>query len=113
MRLATCVFENDADHPNGGSPFTSTASTKHQLHFSPGSLEVMMGCDVAWKCFRACRFFESSQHPTCPQVRQTRRCTQVSPIRRHSAQPRDVGRSVCTESRCVQGVLMDVSAAES
>src|SRR2546430_15740722 len=36
----------------------------------------------------ACLFFDSSQQPTCPQVRHSRRCTQVSPILRHSSQPR-------------------------
>src|SRR6266508_463772 len=47
--------------------------------------------------FVACRFFESSQHPTCPHVRQRRRCTQLSPIARHSSQPRVVGVAVTTD----------------
>src|SRR5260370_15276346 len=40
----------------------------------------MIGWLVAWKCLVACLFFEESQQPTCPHVRQRRRCTQVSPI---------------------------------
>src|SRR6266568_3100161 len=40
----------------------------------------MSGWLVAWKCLVACLFFEESQQPTCPHVRQRRRCTQLSPI---------------------------------
>jgi len=58
-----------------------------------------MGCCVAWKCLVACRFFESSQQPTCPQVLQSRKCTQVSPSLRHSSQPRLRGRLVRTKSK--------------
>src|SRR4029077_11416688 len=53
-----------------------------------GSIDVIMECCVAWKCLVACRFFESSQQPTCPQVLQSRRWTQVSPSLRYSSQPR-------------------------
>ena len=42
----------------------TTWSMKHQLQSSPDSSEVMIGCCVARKCFVACLFFESSQHPT-------------------------------------------------
>ena len=38
----------------------------------------------------ACRSGEESQHPTWPQVRQSRRCTQRVPSRRHSSQPSGV-----------------------
>src|SRR3712207_7399180 len=41
----------------------------------------------AWKCPVACLFFECSQQPTCPQISQRRRCTQVSPIFRQSSHP--------------------------
>jgi hypothetical protein len=40
----------------------------------------MIGCSVSAACFEACLFFEASQQPTFPQVRQRRRLTQVSPI---------------------------------
>src|SRR4051812_18457476 len=59
----------------------------------------MIGCRVEWKCFVACLFFESSQQPTCPHSRQSRRCTQVSPVLRHSSQPSVFGRSVFTVFR--------------
>jgi len=42
----------------------------------------------AWP--RACRFGEESQQPTFPQVRQSLRCTQGEPARRHSAHPSGV-----------------------
>jgi hypothetical protein len=58
-----------------------------------------MGCCVAWKCLVACRFFESSQQPTCPQVLQSRKCTQVSPSLRHSSQPRLRERLVRTKAK--------------
>ena len=61
-----------------------------------------MGCLVAWKCFVACLFFELSQHPTCPQIRHMRRCTQVSPIFRHSSQPFALGFTFRTSFICVQ-----------
>jgi hypothetical protein len=51
----------------------------------------MTGCRVAWKCRVACRFGESSQHPTWPQVRHKRRCTQREPIFRHSSHPSALG----------------------
>src|SRR5204862_4577287 len=59
----------------------------------------MIGCFVLWKCFVACLFFESSQQPTWPQVRHRRRCTQVSPIFRHSSQPSPRGSPVLTRPR--------------
>jgi len=36
-------------------------------------------------------FGESSQQPTCPQLRQMRRCTHGLPVFRHSSQPRALG----------------------
>src|SRR6185369_17875578 len=69
------------------------SSTKHQPHVSPGSSERMIGCFVLWKCLVACRFFESSQHPTCPQVMHSLRCTQSSPRARHSSHPSVFGRA--------------------
>ena len=41
--------------------------------------------DPAWP--RACRMGDESQHPTCPHVRHSRRCTHGVPSRRHSSQP--------------------------
>src|SRR5258705_13779157 len=54
----------------------------------------MIGCWVAWKCLVAWRFGELSQHPTWPQVRQTRRWTHGDPIARHSSQPSALGVTV-------------------
>src|SRR5690349_21875608 len=51
----------------------------------------MIGWLVVWKCLVACLFFESSQQPTCPQVRQRRRCTQLSPIFKQSSHPLALG----------------------
>src|SRR2546421_4114533 len=61
-----------------------------------------MGWPVAWKCRVACLFFEESQQPTCPQIRHSRRCTQVSPIFRQSSQPFALGVTSRIWSRCVQ-----------
>jgi hypothetical protein len=71
----------------------------------------MIGCWVAWKCLVACRFFESSQQPTCPQVLQSRKWTQVSPSLRHSSQPRLRGRLVRTKSKCRHCVGMTLYRA--
>src|SRR5580692_6741306 len=60
---------------------------KHQPQVSPGSKDFMMGCLVLWKCFVACLFLELSQQPTWPHSRHNRRCTQGSPIFKHSSQP--------------------------
>src|SRR5215211_9436444 len=46
-----------------------------------------MGCSVAWKCFVAWRLGLWSQQPTCPQIRHSLRCIQVSPVLRQSSQP--------------------------
>src|SRR6266852_318045 len=51
----------------------------------------MIGWLVAWKCLVACLFFEESQQPTCPHVRQSRRWTQVSPIFKQSSHPLELG----------------------
>src|SRR5207245_6000551 len=69
---------------------------------SPGSSEVTIGCRVPRKCFVACLLFESSQHPTWPHVRHSRRCTHVSPMARHSSQPAVFGLSVSTKFRWLQ-----------
>ena len=66
----------------------------------------MMGCSVAWKCFVACLFFESSQHPTWPHVMHMRRWTHVSPVSRHSLHPRVPGWTSLTRSRCVHGTVL-------
>src|SRR5882724_11541222 len=75
---------------------------KHQPQRSPGSSERMMGCFVAWKCLVACLFFELSQQPTWPHYLQSRRCTQVSPIFRHSSQPWTFALTLRIWSVCVQ-----------
>src|SRR5207247_2004063 len=64
----------------------------------------MIGCFVLWKCFVACLFFDWSQQPTCPQVRQSRRWTQSSPIFKHSSQPSGVFGLISSliRSRCEQ-----------
>src|SRR5438270_8151113 len=61
-----------------------------------------MGWPVAWKCFVACLFLEESQQPTWPHVRQSRRCTQSSPIARHSSQPSVLGETGRICFRCGQ-----------
>jgi hypothetical protein len=78
---------------------TSISSMKHQLQSSPGSNDEMIACLDLRKCLRAWRFFESSQHPTCPHVLHKRRCTQVSPIARHSWQPFPLGLTAFTMLR--------------
>src|SRR5712664_67358 len=74
---------------------------KHQLQSSPGSNDEMIACLELRKCLRAWRFLESSQQPTCPQVLHKRRCTQVSPMARHSWQPSPPGITALTVLRCV------------
>src|SRR5258706_12209779 len=62
----------------------------------------MIGCLVLWKCFVACRLIESSQQPTCPHSRQSRRCTHSSPLERHSSHPSGVlGWTSRTCTRCL------------
>src|SRR5258708_36646496 len=51
----------------------------------------MTGCWVAWKCLVACWLGESSQQPTWPQVRQSRKCSHLLPLFRHSSQPSALG----------------------
>jgi hypothetical protein len=51
----------------------------------------MIGCRVALKCLVACLFLLESQQPTCPQLRHSRKCTHVSPVRRQSSQPGALG----------------------
>src|SRR4030081_768910 len=69
----------------------------------------MMGWPVARKCFVACLFFDESQHPTWPQTSHSRRCTQVSPIFRHSSHPFECGRGFRISSRCVQTCVVAIS----
>src|SRR6185295_10916742 len=51
----------------------------------------MIGCWVLWKCLVAWWFGELSQQPTWPHVRQSRRCTHIEPVFRHSSQPSALG----------------------
>src|SRR5262249_35074218 len=62
----------------------------------------MIGCRVALKCFVACLFLLESQQPTCPQLRQSRKCTHVSPVCKHSSQPCELGATSRIWPRCVQ-----------
>src|SRR5690242_4918349 len=62
----------------------------------------MIGCVVARKCFVACLFLDESQHPTWPQLRQSRRWTQSSPISRHSLQPEPLGLTLRICETCSQ-----------
>src|SRR5437016_479440 len=63
----------------------------------------MIGWLLARECLDAWRFGEESQHPTFPQLRQTRRCTQLAPTARHSSQPSTrSGLATAIVSRCVQ-----------
>ena len=66
----------------------------------------MIGCAGARDSARwhACSS-SVSQQPTWPQVRQIRRCTHRSPLRRHSSQPRALGCTGTIRSRCVQVAL--------
>src|SRR6266849_3951248 len=66
----------------------------------------MIGWLVAWKCWVACLFFEESQQPTCPHVRQRRRCTHVSPIFKQSSHPCALGVTSRIWSRCVHVVAI-------
>jgi len=52
---------------------------------------------VAW------RLGESSQQPTWPHVRQSRRCTHQDPVLRHSSQPSALGVTSTMEWKCGQG----------
>ena len=70
---------------------TITSSSKQYLQDSPGSIDVTRGWLCCSQCPRACRFLELSQQPTCPQSRQDRRWTQVSPMATHWSQPVDPG----------------------
>jgi len=65
----------------------------------------MMGWRVAWKWAVACRFGESSQHPTWPQVRHNRKWTHSEPIFRQSSQPSALG----VTSRAAQDKPVDIS----
>src|SRR5215471_5609063 len=68
-------------------------------------MERMIGCPTFWKCFVACLFLDESQQPTCPQLRQSRRCTQESPILMHSSQT-----CVCVEVILIWFVCLQVFA---
>lgn len=63
------------------------SSTKHHIHDSPGSYDLITGCKVSLKCFVPCLFLEASQHPTWPHVRHSLKCTHSEPIFSHSSQP--------------------------
>src|SRR3954470_5925637 len=67
----------------------------------------MSGWLVLWKCLVACRFGESSQQLTTPQVRHVLRWTHQLPIFMHSSQPSGVrGSTLRTASRCVQVIVV-------
>src|SRR6185369_7042027 len=57
-------------------------------------------------CLVACLFFDESQQPTWPHSRQRRRCTQRSPISRHSLQPFPLGFTSRISLKCVHAVAM-------
>src|SRR5947209_5659843 len=63
----------------------------------------MTGWPLAWKCAVACLFFEESQQPTWPHVRQSRRCTHRSPVARHSSHPSELGVTGRISLTCGQG----------
>src|SRR5437867_11245665 len=69
----------------------------------------MMGWRLAWKCFVAWRFGESSQQPTWPQVRQSRKCTHLERVFRHSSQPRALGVTSRIESSWAHASAMGSS----
>src|SRR5947207_14162290 len=69
----------------------------------------MMGWRLAWKCLVACRFGESSQQPTWPQVRQSRKCTHVERVCKHSSQPRALGVTSRIESSWAHASAMGSS----
>src|SRR5262249_46651970 len=71
----------------------------------------MMGCPVFRKCLVACWFGELSQHPTCPHVRQSRRCTHRDPVASHSSQPRALGVTVRIASSCSHASAIGSSPA--
>src|SRR5690606_14668439 len=77
---------------------------------SPGSKDWMSGCPVASWCREACWFFEFSQQPTCPQIRQMRRCTHVSPSCKHSSHPSALGVTCWISSACVHTGRLGLSA---
>src|SRR5438477_8760722 len=64
-------------------------------------MDCMIGWLVEWKCLVACLFFDWSQQPTWPHDEHIRRCTQVSPIFKHSSQPLVLGLTSLIWSRCV------------
>jgi hypothetical protein len=70
----------------GGSsgPDPSCSPPKSQNQSSPGSKLCTIGCPVSRKCAEACWDGELSQHPTCPQSAQRRRCTHQPPAASHS-----------------------------
>src|ERR1700733_7974144 len=70
----------------------------------------MIGCFTAAKCLVACLFFDESQHPTCPQVKQSLRWTQPSPDSRHSLQPSPLGLPSRICARCSHGAIMSSGA---
>src|SRR5579864_8342575 len=61
----------------------------------------MIGWPLAWKCLVAWRLGESSQQPTWPQVRQSRKCSHTAPILRQSSHPLALGSTSRIASPCV------------
>jgi hypothetical protein len=82
-------------------PPCTQPDTEHDRQDSHGSNKATMGCLAAKACPRGCRSGEESQQPTCPQVRNSRRCTHGDPRARHSSQPSGVrGVTGWTRLRC-------------
>src|SRR3989442_6518783 len=69
----------------------------------------MMGWRLAWKCFVAWRSGEWAQQPTWPQVRQSRKCTHLERVFRHSSQPRALGVTSRIESSWAHASAMGSS----
>ena len=60
-KLSYAINNLYLDHNSHSAKFSST---KHHIHDSPGSYDLITGCIVSLKCFVPCLFLEASQHPT-------------------------------------------------
>src|SRR5947209_3448053 len=60
----------------------------------------MMWCFEACACFEACRFGDSSQQPTCPQVMHSRRWFHQAPSLMQSSQPSALGVTGSASLKC-------------
>jgi len=96
--LTTSTHRQSTTQAAVGGCATESSAHRRSTISSPRQARTTGQCLVPWKCFVACRLGESSQQPTCPQVRHRRRCTQPEPMARHSSQPSAPGvtsRIVC------------------